>query len=205
MLSYLLIDFAGENQNYIKAMKDLTIVAASCAIDLGFGNDKVRVNAQSLYMALDRYVRDAFAFQRAYDFIEERFKAVSNGMTTEKIKEMSILKDDLIDKLKNCGMRITSESPIVEKRCALLLYHLTMHRPFYIARNMPADVDGQNLAYFNAIVSTIIVAAAMASHILEFYINENFAKDVLRDLTHRTMSRSAIEAMMRYAIITKTT
>jgi hypothetical protein len=76
-----------------------------------------------------------------------------------------------------------------------------MHRPFHIAYNMPVDATGESMAYFNAIVSTSIVAAAMASHELQFYVDKNFAKDLLRDLTHRTMSRSAIEAMMRYAII----
>ena len=197
-LNYLLNDFVrNESPPMRQVMKDIFILSQHCAKRWGINIKRVRGNSLALYAALTRYARDAFGCQRITNFIDERFIALSGGMSDEKKEEIKSLRKDLRDELENSGIRIPSENPYAHRRCAFLLYHLISQKPFFIAGPVNDDPEGERIAYFNAQVSTCVVDAALAAYGLRFFV---FNKDTLRDLAHRTLSRSAIEAMTRYAI-----
>ena len=200
MPKYLLHDFVHDNSPHMRlVMEELIRVASMCANTIGLDKNTVRVNALALAAALKRYTRDAFGFQRVVHFMEARFAALA--MTTHDANKNEIirLKDDLLETIKESGIRIPSGDPYAYKRCAFLLYHLTVLRPFYIAGARDDDPEGEKKAYFNAGVSLYIVKLALATIGYTFPTNKTTI-DLLRDLTFRTLSRSAMEAMMRTAI-----
>jgi len=180
-------------------MEELIRIASRCAVNICLDTNTVRVNALSLAAALKRYTRDAFGFQRVVHFIDGRFAALAKTMHGANKNEVIRLKDDLLEIIKESGIRIPSGDPYAYKRCAFLLYHLTVLRPFYIAGARDDDPEGAKKAYFNAGVSLYIVNLALATIGYTFPTNKATI-DLLRDLTFRTLSRSAMEAMMRTAI-----
>ncbi|MCL1915439.1 MAG: hypothetical protein FWG17_01815 [Desulfovibrionaceae bacterium] len=144
-------------------------------------------------MALERYCRDSFGYQRVHNLVNVRFDALFIGLSLTKQAELEKLKADIIEEVKNSGIRIPSDEPYIQKKCAFLLYHLIIAKPFYISGKIDADAKGAKTAYFNANVSVVIVNAVLATCGYQFFPSE----DLLRDLTHRLLSRSAMEAVMR--------
>jgi hypothetical protein len=193
MLKYLLSDWESSATPTMKAvMNDLCRLASSCATKLGFSSDAVRVDSASLYSALSRYLRDAFGYQRISNSISQRFAHFASSCLPERKLELMKMKDEILEELHDCGIRISSDNPYLHKRMAFLLYHLTISKPFYVA--LPINEDGgEKIAYFNAYVSIFIVNLALAASKQALDVSEDF----VRDLTYHNLTRSSLEAVMR--------
>lgn len=194
----LLFDFLNnENKISMVMMEKVCKIAIRCAKDLGFESERVRIDCLSLYAALERYSRDAFGFQRVHNLLEKRFDSLYVGLIPAKQEALLALKNDIQAELKNSGIRIPSANPYVHKKCAFLLYHLIIAKPFYIAGQVEEDITGERTAYFNANVGVCVVNVLLAS-----CEGHSFrpSKNLLRDLTHRLLSRSALEAIMEASI-----
>jgi len=192
----LLTDFFMPDMGQVKSlMEKLCTMAFWAADEKGLGK-RLRVDSLSLYAALERYARDAYGYQRIHAFLDGRFDKLMVGLSAAQQTKFFAWRDDLNQELQNSGIRIPSTNPYVQKKCAFLLYHLTIAKPFYIEGKADADTIGERITYFNATASTYIANAMLACCGLTF----SPSKDLLRDLTHRLLSRSAMEALMRVAI-----
>lgn len=191
-------DFVRKKPSVIgEVMADTLETSADCARAIAPGLvDTVRFNPPALYSALTRYARDAFGCQRISTVIEHHLENLPEGTPDAVAKMLRSLQDELDKELKVSGIRISTKEPYIQKRCAILLYHLILQRPFFIKSQLRGGQIGRLIMFFNAISSIAIINVALRPYALKF----DPADGLFRDLTHRTMSRSAMEAMMRYAI-----
>lgn len=197
MSHYLLTDFIRNDSHPLPdVMAQLIKMAVRCAEDLELDLTKLRVDSLSLYAAIVRSCRDSFGYQRVGKLINERFDSLSVGLSVGKKEALEVLKNDLLDELKNSGIRISSDNPYIHKVCAFLLYHLTISKPFYIDGEVEDAPPGEKKAYFNANVCIYIINVVLAAY--KLWLPPS--KDLLRDLTYRLLSRSAIEAIMRSSL-----
>ena len=179
-------------------MRDLIKKAFKCAGKIDLDPKTVRVSAISLATALARYARDAFGCQRVVNFIEDRFTALSLGMPDAKKEELNKLQGDLFKELTKSGIRIPSDDPYVQKKCAFLLYHLTLERPFYIKASCgddpETDLNTIKKGYFNACVSVYIINLMLSDYVVPYEFPVNV--ELIRNLSLRMLSRSCLEEIM---------
>jgi hypothetical protein len=193
MSSHLLTDFIFSNSPpFDDVILELVAMAHKCAVSLELDQTKVNVDYLSLMTALERYTRDTYGFKRIHNLINQRFDSLLVGMKGKQKDTCIELKKELIEYLRDSGIRIPSENPYTQKRAAFLLYHLAMSKPFYIAYRVHNDPKGERMVHFNAYVSIFIVKVALAAYQLAF----NSSQHLLRALTFRQLSRSAVEAIM---------
>jgi len=199
---YLRTDFIHSgtpDKEYV--LRDLWMRACQYAIKIGLDPKAVRVDFLSLEAALERYTRDIFGCQRVVKFIENNFAAQAQWVPLDNKKDFDKLKNDLIEELQKVGLRIPSNDPDNHKKCAFLLYYLTLMRPFSIDVKPNDDAPKrEKKASFNAAVCAYIINVTLSTTQDHFFQTQ----DLIRDLTLRTLSRSAMEVMMSYAIIPKT-
>ena len=177
-------------------MHDLWMRACQYAERIGLKPKKVRVDFLSLEAALERYARDIFGCRRVVNEIDKSFATILQWVPVAKKNDVDIQKGNILNKLYEIGIRIPSNNPYVHKKCAFLLYYLTLMRPFSILPESNDDAaTREKKAYFNAAVSAHIVNLVLSTVKYQFFQT----LDLIRDLTLRTMSRSAMEAMMEYA------
>jgi hypothetical protein len=195
---YLLKDFIHSNEvpDRGRIMHDLWMRACQYAKKIGFDPKAVRVDFFSLEAALERYARDIFGCQRVVNFVKNNFSAQSSWVPDAQKDDFDSLKNNLLDELHKVGIRIPSQNPYIHKKCAFLMYHLILMRPFSIIPERDDDVlRKEKKIYFNVAVSAHIVNLALATVKYGFFHNLN----LIRALTFRPLSRSAMEAMMVYA------
>lgn len=190
--------------NIDKLVNDFSFIANEMAKRLNFNEKYVVVNKWNIFAALQRYSRDIFGFSRLKHCLEK------NGVGDETV---NTIMNEIKDEHKGIGLRIVSEDPYMHKRIAFFIYYFSITKPFSINYNGALkELDKKhinNIVHFNSIVLLSCVQRfLLASHgkvnnkTCRLYLDYNQKEDdsFLHDLTYRALTRSSIEAIIRYMI-----
>ncbi len=186
-------------------VNSFTQIAYTVANDLNFNQSYINVNRWSIFAALQRYSRDIFGFSRLKYCLEK------NGINDNTIKQIM---HEVKHEHRGIGLRIVSEDPYFHKRIAFFIYYFAIIKPFTINYNHGDinDLDEkkvEQITHFNSIVLLSCVQIILLS-----YKNENgneyefldnkyiYDKELIHDLTYRSLNRSSLEAIMRHLIRT---
>jgi hypothetical protein len=143
---------------------------------------KIDCNTILLDQALNKYSRDIYG--------ELRLKARIGHLrlTESQNKNLSQFGD--------YGLKIDSTSPYVHRELAVLLYWLSVLKPFSIEPS-PAVIKKLGLAanFHNEYISYLLIQAALRpfNHRLTIHANIHNFYEFLYDLHYRNLSRSSLE------------
>jgi len=144
-----------------------------------------------LDQALFKYSRDIYGGRR----LQARI-CNNNQLTT-------IFKNNLL-KFEDYGLKINSTSPYIHRQLAVLLYWLSVIKPFSIeASQQTIKTLGFAGKFHNEYISYLLVQAALRLYNLELIIHENEINfcEFLYDLHYRNLSRSSLEFFLNAYLI----
>jgi len=140
-------------------------------------------NVILLDQALMKYSRDIYG--------ETRLKA-----RIEHITQLTSTANANLLKFTDYGFKVDSISPYVHREIAVLLYWLSVLKPFSVQPS-PDMLDKMSLAarFHNEFISYLLAQAALQIYNLKLTVhkNENNFFDFLYDLHYRNISRSSLE------------
>ena len=136
-----------------------------------------------LDQALNKYSRDIYGGKRLQARINN-----NSQLTTTSRKNLL--------KYTDYGLKIDSTSPYIHREIAVLLYWLSVIKPFSIE---PTQQSIKSLGFagkfHNEFVSYLLIQAALQLYDLKLTIHDNIVlfSDFLYDLHYRNLSRSSLE------------
>lgn len=157
-------------------------------------NDKVKItpncNVVLLDQAMMKYSRDIYGEMR----LKARIDNASQLSSTTK-KHLS--------KFTDYGFKIDSVSPYVHREISVLLYWLSVLKPFSIEPSPDAlKTMGVKARFHNEYIAYVFAQAALSlfDHKLVIHKDKNLFSEFLYDLHYRKISRSSLEFFLDFHI-----
>jgi hypothetical protein len=186
-------DFLLEDRNavidtIISALKKIyTNIVNSNKINPG----EIMCNVYILDQALTRYSRDIFGKSRLFARVN-RLKKL--GVITETQKEQ-------LSRFYDYGLKTDSVSPYIHRKLAVLLYWLSVLKPFSVYSNK-GDVLarlGVAFEFHNEYISYLLCLAFLKAYDCSLSVHKNKVMfyDFLYDLHFRRLSRSSLEFFLQ--------
>jgi hypothetical protein len=151
---------------------------------------KIECNDYLLAQALSRYSRDIFGEIRLWARIDHISKL---GRITDTHREQ-------LTQFSDYGLKIDSCSPYIHRQIAVLLYWLSVLKPFAIYPEDSSVVKSLGVAFefHNEYMSYLLCLSFLKvfNHCLNIHNNRDRFYDFLYDLHYRNISRSSLEFFM---------
>lgn len=156
--------------NNIKVYKDV-----DCVVDY-----------VALYDAFRRYSRDVWGYKRM-NFLVSKMPEVSG----------SVAKSHVQDELKTAGLKLVSDSPYLERKCAYLLYWLCKTRPFRLQyKNADTEQFHETYALYNEMISFMFIIHILGVNGVKINIKKEAFNDIIIDIHYRVMGRTSLELLL---------
>jgi hypothetical protein len=158
--------------------------------DKGLEICKPIIDYSALISVLTRYSRDVYGFRRICAKIRY-FKDILDPEQQESLER-------IIAEGADFGFKMPTEQPYIERQTAVLLYWLSVLKPFHLEYEFtggkkPPEVYIQ--AYFNEYFSYFMICLALYPLAITMEIHQDRAifEEFLNQLHFRNLSRSSLE------------
>jgi hypothetical protein len=150
-------------------------------------------NIVLLDQALHKYSRDIYGEKRL-------------GARIEHATQLTTIPKNNLLKFADYGFKINSTSPYIHRKIAVLLYWLSVLKPFSIGSTaQPLKALGFAGKFHNEFISYLLVQSALRLYNLKLSVHNDLLnfREFLYDLHYRNLSRSSLEFFLDEYIINR--
>ena len=144
------------------------------------------VDYVALYDAFRRYSRDVWGYKRM-NFLVSNMSEISGAVAKKHVK----------DELKTAGLKVVSDNPYLERKCAYLLYWLCKIRPFRLQyKNADIEQFHETYALYNEMISFMFIKHILQVNGVKINIKKEAFNDIIRDIHYRIIGRTSLELLL---------
>lgn len=151
-----------------------------------YKNAECIVDYVALYDTFRRYSRDVWGYKRM-NFLISNMLEISGAVAKKHIKE----------ELKTAGLKVVSENPYLERKCAYLLYWLCKTRPFRLQyKNADIEQFHETYALYNEMISFMFIKHIFQVNGSKINMKKEAFNDIIRDIHYRIIGRTSLELLL---------
>ncbi len=151
-----------------------------------YKNAECIVDYVALYDAFRRYSRDVWGYKRI-NFLVSKMSEISGAVVKNHVK----------DELKTVGLKVVSDNPYLERKCAYLLYWLCKTRPFHLQyKNANIEEFHETYALYNEMISFMFIIHILEVNGSKINMKKEAFNDIIRDIHYRLMGRTSLELLL---------